>query len=408
MPPPEPAATAPAPMGALEGVRVLDLTTLYPGPLATMLLADLGATVVRIDAPDRDDLLRWMPPHDASGQGAVWRMVGRNKQSVALDLKRADGREALLRLVDQADVLVEQFRPGVMARLGLGWPELHERNPALVLCSISAFGQTGPMAQRVGHDIGFLARAGVSWHLGRRGQGPLPLGVLVGDVGGGSWPAITGILAALLQRGRTGRGQHVDIAMADGALWMNTLAAMRALEAGEDAEAEGGWLDGGSFYDYYRTRDGRHLAVGALEPKFFVEFLNAIGRPELEPLYLADGEPGAALKAGIADAVATHDLSHWTAVFAALDCCVEPVASPTEAVADPLFRARGMVVEVPSHDGGVALQVGCPVRLSGGPARFDHTGHEPGADTRAVLAAAGLNEAEIAALLQSGAAVQAR
>ena len=398
---------APGAQGALAGIRVLDLTTLYPGPLATMVLADLGATVIRVDAPERDDLLRWMPPHDPTGQGAVWRMVGRNKQSVALDLKQEAGRQALLRLVDKADVLVEQFRPGVMERLGLGWTALHARNPALVLCSISAFGQTGPMARRVGHDIGFLARAGISWHLGRRNQGPLPLGVLVGDVGGGSWPAITGVLAALLQRGRTGLGQHVDIAMADGALWMNTLAAMRALAADEDADAEGGWLDGGSFYDYYRTADGRHLAVGALEPKFFADFLRAIGREDLEPLYLADGDDGARLKDGIAAAIATRDLAAWTQVFGALDCCVEPVARPTEAVADPLFRARGMIVEVPAPDGGAALQVGCPVRLSAAPARFDHAGHAPGADTRDVLRHAGFNEAEIAALLASGAAVEA-
>ncbi len=408
MVPTDAATPTAAQTGALAGIRVLDLTTLIPGPLTTMMLADLGATVIRVDAPDRDDLLRWMPPHDASGQGAVWRMVGRNKQSIALDLKHEAGRRALLRLVEGADVLVEQFRPGVMERLGLGWDRLQRANPALVLCSISAFGQTGPMAQRAGHDIGFLARAGLSWHLGRQGQGPLPLGVLVGDVGGGSWPAVTGILAALLQRGRTGRGQHVDIAMADGALWMNSLAAMRALQAGEDAEAEGGWLDGGSFYDYYRTRDGRHLAVGALEPKFFAAFLGAIGRSDLEPLYLADGADGATLKAGIAEAVAARDLDAWTGVFAALDCCVEPVSRPTEAVADPLFRERGMIVEVATDDGGIALQVGCPVRMSAAPARYDHVGRAPGRDTRAILTEAGYDEAEIAALLASGAAVEAR
>ncbi len=395
-------AAAPPP-GALANVRVLDLTTLYPGPLATMLLADLGADVIRVDAPDRDDLLRWMPPHDASGQGALWRTVGRGKRSISLDLKHPAGREALLRLVERADVLVEQFRPGVLERLGLGWSVLHEVNPRLVLASISAFGQTGPDAQRAGHDINFLARAGVSWHLGRRGQGPLPLGVLVGDVGGGTWPALTGILAALLQRAQTGLGQRVDVAMADGALWMNAMAITRALAADEDAAPEASWLDGGSFYDYYRCADGRHLAVGSLEPKFFALFLTAIGRSDLEMLYLADGEEGAALKAGIAEAIAASPLAHWVALLRPLDCCVEPVQTPREAVADPQLRARGMIVEVPTEEAGgdavgTVWQVGCPVQLSAAPARMAFVGREPGADTRALLAEAGYDAAAIDAL----------
>ncbi len=390
--------------GALAGVRVIDLTTLYPGPLATMLLGDLGAEVIRVDAPGRDDLLRWMPPHGPDGEGALYRRVGRNKRSLARDLQRPEGRDALLRLCETVDVLVEQFRPGVLDRLGLGWEALHARCPRLVVCSISAFGQDGPRAQRVGHDIGFLARAGLSAVLGRRGHGPLPLPTLVGDVGGGTWPAVTGILAALLHRGRTGRGQHVDISMTDGALLMNAMAANQALAAGEDAQPEGGWLDGGTFYDYYRTRDDRYLAVGALEPKFWSDFLRVIGRSELEPLYLAPGEEGARCKAAIAAAVVERDLADWTAAFEAVDCCVEPVLTPTEAVADPLFAARGMVVQVPAPDGSRAAQIGCPVRLSEAPPRYDRTGPSPGADTRAILAEAGLSEAEIAALLAAGVA----
>lgn len=393
------------PTGALDGIRVVDLTTLYPGPLATMLLGDLGAEVIRVDAPDRDDLLRWMPPHGCDGEGALYRMVGRNKRSVALDLKQAEGREALLRICDNADVLVEQFRPGVLDRLGLSWEVLHARNPKLVLCSISAFGQHGPGHERAGHDINFLARAGLSAVLGRRGAGPLPLPTLVGDVGGGTWPAVSGILAALLHRGRTGLGQQVDIAMTDGALLMNAMAANEALAAQRDAEPEGSWLDGGSFYDYYRTRDGRYLAVGALEPKFWSQFLAVIGKSELEALYLEPGEAGVRCKEAIAEAIATRDLASWEGAFAAVDCCVEPVRTPTEAVADPLFAARGMVVDVPDGAGNAARQVGCPIRLSAAPPRYAHQGPSPGADTHAVLADAGMDEAEIAALLATGAAV---
>jgi alpha-methylacyl-CoA racemase len=395
------AAGPSAPTGALAGVRVLDLTTLYPGPLATMLLADLGADVIRIDAPERDDLLRWMPPHGPDGQGAMWRTVGRNKRSIAIDLKAEAGIAVFLRLCATADVVVEQFRPGVLARLGLGWATLHAQFPKLVLCSISAFGQTGPEAQRAGHDIGFLARSGTSWHLGRSGEGPVPLGVLVGDVGGGTWPAVAGVLAALLHRGRTGEGQHVDIAMADGALLMNAMAATEALAVDTDHAAEGGWLNGGSFYDYYRTADGRHLAIGALEPKFWSQMLAVLGLSAREADYLADGEAGVAVKTAIAAAVVAETLDHWRGRFAAVDCCVEPVSTPREAVADPLFVDRSMVVAVPDFDGGVSQQVGCPIRLSAAPARYDHVGPEPGQHSDLVLREVGYDDAAIAALRAS-------
>lgn len=393
---------------ALQDVRVLDLTTLVPGPLATMLLADLGADVIRVDAPDREDLLRWLPPHADDGQGALWLALQRNKRSVCLDLKHADGRAALLRLVASADLVVEQFRPGVLARLGLDYPALAAVNPRIILCSISSYGQTGPDASRAGHDLNFLARAGVLARLDRGGGAPPPLPVLIGDIAGGTWPAVAGMLAALWQRQRTGRGQHVDIAMADGALWLDILGVGHALASGAAADAGGHVLDGGSFYGSYRCADGRLLAVAALEPKFFGQLLQALGlgdRDDLAAGYLDPGPAGAALQAAIAEAIATEPLAVWQAVFAALDCCVEPVLDGAAALAQAQVAARGMVVEVPLADGaGRVAQVGCPLQLSASPPRYAHAGRAPGADTAAVLAEAGLDAATIAALITSGAA----
>ena len=410
--------------GALAGLKILDFTTLYPGPLATMLLADLGAEVTRIDAPDRPDLLQFLPPMGTPGSaseavGAVYSTVGRNKRSLVLDLKSPEAKAVVLRLVQSHDIVIEQFRPGVMDRLGIGYDDLRQGQPGLIFCSISAFGQTGPLAQRPGHDINFLALAGLSHHIGRAGGGPVPLGTLVGDVGGGTWGAVSGVLAAVIHRMKTGEGQRIDISMTDGALLMNTMAATEALAAGTDTAPEGHWLNGGTAYDYYETADGRWLAVGALEQKFYGMLLAALDLGHLEDQWLAQGDDATRQKAEIAAAIRAQPLEHWRAVFADVPCCVEAVLTPTEAVNSALFAERAMVVPVPSprHDrivgddsqpgarttGATApaptRQVGNPIKLSACPPRYDHIGPLPGADSRAVLADAGLSEAEISALI---------
>lgn len=384
--------------GALHGLRVLDFTTLYPGPLATMLLADLGADVIRIEAPDRPDMLRFAPPHDVDGASALYRMVNRNKRSIVVDLKADGATELIMRLVDDADILVEQFRPGVMQRLGLSADVLRARCPKLIYCSISSFGQDGPFATRPGHDINFLALSGLSHHLGRPDTGPVPINALIGDVAGGTWGAVGGILAAVIARFRTGVGQLVDISMTDGALLMNAMAAMGALARGEDLNAGDGWLNGGGSYDYYRCEDGRWLSVGALEPKFFAAFVQAIGRPELGNSYMALGEAAVWPKDQIRAAIATKSLAEWREVFDSVACCVEPVLTPTEAVQQELFIARGMIADVPRPDGTMAKQVGNPIKLSAQPATYRHIAHEPGQDTDAILADLGMDAAAVASL----------
>lgn len=389
--------------GALAGLKILDFTALYPGPLATQWLADNGADVLRVEAPDRPDLLRWMPPFDAGDKGAAWRAVNRNKRSISLNLKAPGALDVVRKLVAEYDILVEQFRPGVLDRLGIGYDALRQVQPQLIWCAISSYGQTGPWRDRPGHDIDFLATAGVAHHTGRPGQGPTPNAALQGDFGGGTFGAVAGILAAVVHRQRTGEGQLVDVAMADGALWMNMLSVSAALAAGHDAGPASEPLNGGGVYDYYATADGRYVAMGALEPKFWSMFCEAVGAPELQL------EPGgtateiAQLKAKVAAILAQRTQAEWQAVFADVLCCVEPVLTPTEAVQHPQFLARGMVVDVPDETGATHRQVASSVRFTATPAAYARTSVESGYDTDAVLAAAGYDSAAIAALRSAGA-----
>lgn len=381
---------------ALSGLRILDLTTLWPGPLATMLLADLGAEVLRVEAPDRPDLLRYLPPLDSAGEGAAWRMANRNKRSLTLNLKQPQGRAVLQRLVQHYDIVVEQFRPGVLDRLGCGYRDLSAAAPRLIWCAITGYGQTGPWRDRAGHDINFLANSGLAHHMGR--DGPSPWLALPGDVAGGTWPAVAGILAAVVQRQVSGRGQLVDIAMADGALFLNAMAASAVLAGGPEPTAGTGMLGGGSAYDYYPTRDGRWLAVGALEPKFWATFCTVIGRDDLR-----DGSvEGEALKTALAETIAARDWAEWRDLLEGSDCCVEPLRTTTEALALPHYRARQMVAAVPG-EGGTSLQPANPIRLSDSPPRYRNAAVPPGHDNDAVLHEAGFRRDEIDALRTTGA-----
>ena len=383
---------------ALQGLRILDFTALWPGPLATLVLADLGAEVLRVEAPDRPDLLRYLPPLDGRGEGAAWSMVNRNKRSIVVDLRTAGGQAVVRRLVEHYDIVVEQFRPGVLDRLGVGFEALRAVQPRLIWCAITSYGQDGPWRDRPGHDINFLAVSGLSSHMGRPGQGPAPWTALPGDVGGGTWPAVAGILAATLQRERTGNGQLVDISMADGALFLNALAVCQALNGGGSQQAGQGVLGGETAYDHYRTRDGRYLAVGALEPKFWVQFCATLGRPDLCDAAQDSPAEVTALKAAIATEVAAHDAGHWDAVFAQVPCCVDVVRTTEEALNLPQFVARTVVQPGP---GGPQLR--SPVRLHDQPVQAARPGAEPGADTDAILAEIGLDGHEINQLRQDGA-----
>ena len=378
----------------LDDIVVLDLSRLLPGPYCTLLLADLGAEVWKVEDPEGGDYVRHMPPVLGDAGSALFHALNRSKKSVALDLRSEDGKAALRALAAKADVLVESFRPGVMEKLGLGAEALLASCPRLVYCSISGFGQTGPDRLRAGHDLGYMARAGA---LGFAGEAGAPAeawpGVQVADVGGGSLVAAVGILAALRERDRTGKGRHLDVSMAEGALaflHMHLAAAAaegRGLGRGREA------LNGGyPCYGLYRTGDGRAAAPAAPAPDMLADLCAAAGRDDLSDKgYDRDARP-------LVEALfASRPLAAWVELGRAHDVCLEPVWEGEEVWSDPQHLARGMFVEVadPALPGGALRTLRSPVRL-GEPAYAPAPAL--GAHTREVLEAAGV-PAELVARL---------
>jgi len=282
-------------MGVLSSLHVLDFSTLLPGPFASMMLADLGANVVRVENPNFSDMIRALPPFDGECS-AAHAYLNRSKRSVALDMKRPGSAEIVKRLVMKYDVVLEQFRPGVMDRMGVGYEALSAANPRVIYCALTGYGQTGPLRDRAGHDNNYLALAGIMSHSGRKESGPVPQGVFVADVGCGSFIALTGILAAVVHRQQTGEGQLVDVSMFDGALAWNVFAGSQFLACGECPGYESTFGNGGSPYDYYRTRDGRYLSVGCIEFRFWRGFCGAIGRPDLASRWGTQGESAAPIQ----------------------------------------------------------------------------------------------------------------
>lgn len=357
----------------LAGLKVLDLSRLLPGPYATLVLADLGATVDKVEEPEGGDYIRQMPPMREE-ESALFYGLNRNKRSVTLNLKKPEGREALKRLVRGYDVLVESFRPGVMDKLGVGEAALRAENPRLIYCAISGYGQTGPDRLKAGHDINYVARAGVLGYGGVAGGAPAFPGVQIGDIGGGSLFALVGILAALHERERTGRGRLVDVSMTEGSmafLHMHLAARLAMGAQGQGLQRGREALNGGyACYGLYRTKDDRWLSVGSLEPKFFSGLCERLGRPDL----LAEGydlSGGAErVKAELARVFAEHPLSHWQQVFAGTDLCIEPVLEGDEVLEDPQHRARGLFVEVEdAQRGRKVTHLLTPLRMGETPLR---------------------------------------
>ncbi|MBI4512309.1 MAG: CoA transferase [Deltaproteobacteria bacterium] len=347
----------------LEGILVLDLSRLLPGPFLTMTLSDLGAEVIKVEDPRGGDYLRTLPPakHGLSGRFLA---VNRNKRSMALDLKSPEGRDAFLKLTETADVVVESFRPGVMDKLGVGWNALSGRNPRLVLCSISGFGQDGPYRDRAGHDLNYLALAGVLAMSGERGGPPRMPGLQIADLAGGALWAAVGILAALVGRGKTGVGRHVDISMTEGAL------ALLAPEIGNLGFTPDGHvpsrgtesLNGGlAVYGIYRTKDNKYFSVAALEPKFYMAFCEAIGRnPDLADL-VAPPDKQDEIRAQIQAVFSQKTRAEWEDVFARVDACCEPVLEVDEVLSHPLHAARRVFFSMEQPGVGSVTQVRTPV-----------------------------------------------
>jgi crotonobetainyl-CoA:carnitine CoA-transferase CaiB-like acyl-CoA transferase len=394
-------------MSALDGVRVLDLSRLLPGGFCSLLLADFGAEVLKLEDTGMGDYVRWSPPfHEGaedSAASALFLALNRGKRSIRVNLREDAGRDVLLRLVREHDVLLESFRPGVLDRLGVGYERLREENPGLVYCAISGYGQDGPLRDRVGHDTNYLALTGLLGLSGEPEGPPAQAAGQIADLGGGALMAAFGILAALRERERSGLGQLVDISMADGALsWLAMTAASR-LAGGPKPERGGTELAGGlACYRPYACRDGGHVALGALEPKFWQELCHGLDREDLLEAQFA--RPGSDGHAELERVFLGRTREEWTAFAAEHPCCLEPVLDLDEALDSELVRARGMVVELdqPGADAPVR-QLGSPVKMSRTPARPPAPGPALGEHTSEVLAAAGYSEEEIAALEESGA-----
>ncbi|MET9298945.1 CaiB/BaiF CoA-transferase family protein [Micromonospora aurantiaca] len=365
--------------GPLDGVRVVELAGIGPGPFAAMLLADLGADVVRVDRPEPGAL-----PAGDPGRN----LLNRGKRSIVVDLKHPDGAEVVLALAGRAAILIEGWRPGVAERLGVGPQAALARNPGLVYGRMTGWGQDGPLARAAGHDIGYIAVAGALHPIGRAGGPPqIPLN-LVGDVGGGSLYLVVGILAALHVAAATGRGQVVDAAIVDGAAHLTTPFAGMLAQGTWRPERGRNLLDGGApFYDVYATADGGHMAVGALEPQFYAELLRLLGLAEADLPDRHDVAGWPVLRARFAEVIAGRTRAEWTAVFDGTDACVAPVLSLAEAPGHPHLAARGTYEE---HFG--VRQPAVAPRLSGTPGRVGGPPPAPGADTEPVLTDWGLGE----------------
>lgn len=365
---------------ALEGLKVLDFSTLLPGPFATMYLADMGASVVHIESATRPDLLRLMPPY-AFGQATAHNYLNRNKQSVVLDLKDSKSIEQIKAKISDYDIVVEQFRPGVMNRLGLDYASLAKINPRLIYCSITGYGQTGLYKDKAGHDINYLALSGIAGHSGRVGERPPALGVQIADVAGGSMHAIIAILAAVIERQKSGLGQYIDISMTDCAVPLNNMAAAASLSAYEHACSESGHLNGGTFYDYYETLDNRYLSIGSLEPQFMTVLAQALQLPIIlekgMSLDLADRK---VVKQAIQQRIKEKTRAEWQEIFAELDACVEPVYSLEEALSSNLAEQRGWIVKVPRRIASeeAERQLACPIKFSRSNLRYDYIGQALG------------------------------
>ncbi|WP_330474807.1 CaiB/BaiF CoA transferase family protein [Terrabacter sp. C0L_2] len=375
--------------GPLAGVRVVELAGIGPAPFAAMLLADLGADVIRVDRPGEPSLPVPLPPQAD--------LLRRGRPSVSLDLKHPDGLATALTLVERADVLVEGYRPGVAERLGLGPDDCLARNPRLVYGRMTGWGQDGPLAQSAGHDIGYVAVTGALHAIGRAGGPPQVPVNLVGDFGGGALYLVVGVLAALLEARTSGRGQVVDAAIVDGTAHLSSLV-LGLHSAGLWSDRRGtNLLDTGApFYDVYETSDGGWLAVGPLEPAFYAELLRLLDLTDTAPDRL-DPSRWPALRSLLTDTFRTRTRDEWTALLEGTDACVAPILSYAEAPSHPHLAARGTYVE---HHG--VVQPAPAPRFSRTPTALGTPPSAPGADTRAGLSAWGIDDVD--ALFASGAA----
>lgn len=387
---------------ALEGIRILDLTRLLPGAFASQMLADLGADVIKIEHPVGGDYNRAFEPL-ASVESGSFLLLNRNKRSLTLDLKKESGKAIFRKLVATADVVLEGFRPGVMDRLGLSYEAQSAINPRIIFCSISGYGQDGPRRLAPGHDMNYLAETGALQLFGKAGESPIVPGLSIADVGGGSLMATTGIMAALIARGRTGRGQMIDVSMFDGSMAWLALHAPDYLFAGvEPRGGERRFIGGAPCYNVYRCSDGRDVALGIIEEHFWERFCDAVGMPELKAEQWPEGVAADAQKEKLAVLFASDTRDNWVARLTPVDIPFGPVLNMSEAFADPHAKQRKMLQYIDHPVEGRIPQLGFPVKYSGTPCTMRTPPPLLGEHNEELLHELGLGDAEIATLRAEG------
>ena len=387
-------------MGSLDDLKILDFSTLLPGPYATLMLADMGAEVLKISSASRPDIVLDYPPFIGdTGVSASQAWLGRNKKTMFLNLKTGEGKAVVQELVKEYDIVLEQFRPGVMEKLGLGYEDLKAVNPKLIYCSLTGYGQTGPLRDAAGHDINYMSRSGIISQAGRRESGPSLMNFQIADIAVGSMNSVIGILAAVNYRKNTGKGQYIDVAMMDGCVPFNSLDGAGFLVSGKEPKREGERLNGGCIYDFYETKDGEYLSVGSLEPQFWSRFCTAIGREDLieGTVYPPNIDE---VKAEIRGILKTKTRDEWVEVFSHYDACVQPVLNLKEALLeDEQVKEREMVVDVklPLHEDVSVKQLATAVKLSECPCEYKFAGYPTGYHTKEVIEQLGMDYAELKA-----------
>jgi len=389
-------------MDVLQGVKILDLARLLPGNFCTLLLADYGADVLKIEDTDRGDYGRWSSPLVRT-QSAYFLGLNRNKRSMKLNLKTEKGRAIFMQLAERNDVILEGFRPGVVSRLGIGYDAVRKVNPGIIYCSLSGFGQDGPYRNKVGHDINYIGIGGILGITGQRDGAPTIPAIQIADIGGGGMMAALGILMSLVHQRKTGRGQYIDISMLDGVVSWLSMFASRYFVDGE-IPRRGEMMLNGQFpcYRVYRTKDDKHITIGALEAKFWEDLCHALEREDLIPRQYATGPQGDEAISQLEEIFLTRTRDEWVNFLENFEICHGPVNDFQETFSDPQVVHRGMVLEVDHPTEGKIKQVGFPIKFSENPGRIRLPTPGYGEHTREVLESLGYTQVDIDSLEKSG------